>query len=138
MDEQIKKIIEAALNARTFAHAPYSRFTVGAALLTESGRIFKGCNIENASFGATNCAERTAVFSALAGGEKHFSAMAVAGGAADQPVTDFCPPCGICRQVLIEFCPPDFPIILVDGENRIRQLPLHQLLPLSFGKEQLR
>lgn len=120
-----------AARARERAYAPYSGYTVGAALLTEDGKVYEGVNIENASFGATNCAERTAMFSAVANGERKFAAIAVAGGRKGEQPSD-CTPCGICRQVLAEFCPPDFKVILLDGAHR-----LDELLPMSFTEGNL-
>lgn len=120
-----------AARARERAYAPYSGYTVGAALLTKDGKVYEGVNIENASFGATNCAERTALFSAVANGEREFAAIAVAGGRKGEQPSD-CTPCGICRQVLSEFCPPDFKVILLDGAHR-----LDELLPMSFTEGNL-
>lgn len=123
------ELISLALEARENSYSPYSGFKVGAALLTKSGKVYKGCNIENSAFSPTNCAERTAVFSAVADGEKDFSAIAIVGGADE--INDFCPPCGVCRQVLSEFCAPDFEIHLFNGEE-IKTYTLGELLPLSF------
>lgn len=120
-----------AVRARERAYAPYSGYAVGAALLTKDGKVYEGVNIENASFGATNCAERTAMFSAVAKGEREFAAIAVAGGRKGEKPSD-CTPCGICRQVLSEFCPPDFKVILLDGAHR-----LDELLPMAFTEEHL-
>lgn len=120
-----------AVRARERAYAPYSGYAVGAALLTKDGKVYEGVNIENASFGATNCAERTAIFSAVANGEREFEAIAVAGGRKGEQPSN-CTPCGICRQVLAEFCPPDFKVILLDGAHR-----LDELLPMSFTEENL-
>ena len=123
------ELVSLALEARENSYSPYSGFKVGAALLTKSGKVYKGCNIENSAFSPTNCAERTAVFSAVADGEKDFSAIAIVGGADE--INDFCPPCGVCRQVLSEFCAPDFEINLFNGEE-IKTYTLGELLPLSF------
>ncbi|MBR0443303.1 MAG: cytidine deaminase [Clostridia bacterium] len=120
-----------AAEIRERAYAPYSHYAVGAALLTKNGKVYTGVNIENASFGATNCAERTAVFSAVSNGEREFAAIAVAGGRMGEAPSD-CTPCGICRQVLAEFCPSDFKVILKDGAHR-----LDELLPMSFTEENL-
>lgn len=125
------ELFELAVQARERAYAPYSHYAVGAALLTGDGKVYLGVNVENASFGATNCAERTAVFSAVADGVRDFAAIAVAGGRAGEEASD-CTPCGICRQVLCEFCPPDFKVILKDGAHR-----LDELLPMSFTEESL-
>ena len=121
-----QELFALAVQARERAYAPYSGYAVGAALLTKDGKVYEGVNIENASFGATNCAERTAIFSAVAKGEREFAAIAVAGGRKGEQPSD-CTPCGICRQVLAEFCPPDFKVILLDGAHR-----LDELLPMSF------
>lgn len=126
-----RELFALAAKARERAYSPYSHYTVGAALLGKSGRVYLGVNVENASFGATNCAERTAVFSAVAAGEREFDAIAVAGGRAGEQNGN-CTPCGICRQVLAEFCKPDFKVVLHDGAHR-----LDELLPLSFTEEQL-
>lgn len=126
-----RELFALAAKARERAYSPYSHYTVGAALLGKSGRVYLGVNVENASFGATNCAERTAVFSAVANGERKFAAIAVAGGRKGEQPSD-CTPCGICRQVLSEFCPPDFKVILLDGAHR-----LDELLPMSFTEENL-
>ena len=123
-----------AIAARQRAYAPYSGYTVGAALLTADGRVYTGCNIENAAFSPTVCAERTAVFKAVSEGERCFSMLAVAGGKAGQPGGVF-PPCGVCRQVLAEFCPPDFPILLAMDGGAYTETTLTELLPLAFMPE---
>ena len=123
------ELVSLALQARENSYSPYSGFKVGAALLTKSGKVYKGCNIENGAFSPTNCAERTAVFTAVCDGQKDFSAIAVVGGADE--IKDFCPPCGVCRQVLSEFCDKDFEIYLFNGEE-IKTYTLGELLPLSF------
>ncbi|MBE6589271.1 MAG: cytidine deaminase [Ruminococcaceae bacterium] len=133
MDETM--LIKKAYEASERAYAPYSEFCVGAALLTASGRVFTGCNVENASYGATNCAERTALFKAVSEGERAFSAIAVVGrkrGGEEQ----LCPPCGICRQVLAEFCNKDFLILLTNGKETERYT-LEELLPHSFDRENI-
>ena len=133
-----KNLIENALDARKMAYAPYSNFAVGAALLTANGQIFQGCNIESASFSPTNCAERTAFFNAVSKGVKDFTAIAVVGGKTDAAVLDFCTPCGVCRQVMAEFCaPPAFQIIIAKSENEYFVKTLEELLPMSFGPERL-
>ena len=126
-----KELLDAARRARENAYAPYSHFKVGAALLASSGAVYLGCNIENASFGATICAERSAIASAIAGGSRDFSAIAIIGGA-ENAVTAPCTPCGICRQVLSEFCDPDFPVILENGDGTEKIVKLSELLPHSF------
>ena len=125
-------LIAIAQEAMTHAYAPYSGFRVGAALLCADGTVYRGCNIENASYGATNCAERTAIFQAVYAGHREFTALAVCGGK-DGIITDFCPPCGICRQVIREFCGPDFPVYLVGPAGQYQTRTLAQLLPDSFS-----
>lgn len=133
-----KELYEAAVRARKRAYAPYSGFLVGAALLTERGTVYSGGNIENAAYSPSNCAERTAFFQAVSEGERHFSAIAIAGGPADAGKLDFCPPCGVCRQVMQEFCDPEtFRIILGNHAGEIRSVRLKDLLPLGFGAMQL-
>jgi cytidine deaminase len=127
--EQRQQLIDAALRTRQQAYAPYSKFSVGAAILSEDGQIFAGCNVENVSFGLTNCAERTAIFAAVAAGHRQFAALAVAtdGGYS---------PCGACRQVLAEFS-DDLPILIVDArsEGHVNEVGLAELLPLRFTRE---
>lgn len=125
-------LIKKASSMLEFSYAPYSNFHVGAALLTKSGKIFTGCNIENATYGATNCAERTAFFKAISEGEKEFCAIAIVGGK-NGKIDDFCSPCGICRQVMAEFCSKDFKIILANSKNEIKTFSLEELLPESFS-----
>ena len=125
-------LIKKALEARERAYAPYSHFHVGAALLTEDGEIFLGANIENGSYGATICAERSAFCSAISSGKRNFSAIAIVGGKNDALISDFCPPCGICRQFMAEFCSPDLEIFLYDGKE-IKKTTLASLLPDSFN-----
>ena len=119
------------------SYAPYSHFHVGAALLDKNGKIWTGCNVENAAYGPSNCAERTAVFKAVSEGVKEFQAIAIAGGAENSDgkvvIQDFCPPCGVCRQVLSEFCSKDFKIILVNGKSETKEFTLGELLPESFS-----
>ncbi len=129
------ELIENAINARNAAYAPYSGFRVGAALAARDGRIFDGCNIENAAFSPTCCAERVAVFKAVSGGCKCFDAIAVVGGSGDKP-NGFTTPCGVCRQVLSEFCDNDFTVICTDG-NSYEKILLSDLLPGSFGADDL-
>ena len=130
-------LVKTAIEMTKRAYVPYSHFHVGAALLDKNGKVWTGCNIENATFGATNCAERTAIFKAVSEGVKDFEAIAVAGGPEDsdgKPVLeDFCPPCGICRQVLAEFCTRDFKIILANGKGEQKLFTLAELLPESFS-----
>lgn len=128
----METLIKKALEARENAYAPYSLFHVGAALLTEDGEIFLGANVENGSYGATICAERSAFCSALSVGKRKFSAIAIVGGKRDKEISDFCPPCGICRQFMAEFCPPDFDVFLYNGKE-IKKTTLGGLLPDAFA-----
>lgn len=130
---ETQELIRKALEVRQKAYAPYSGFMVGAALLCKDGRIFTGCNIENASYGATNCAERTAFFKAVSEGYREFTAIAIAGGRKEAQSLEYCAPCGICRQVMSEFCDPDaFLVILPRSEEDYKSYTLGQLLPLGF------
>ncbi|MDO4538374.1 MAG: cytidine deaminase [Coriobacteriales bacterium] len=132
------RLVELALEAREHAYAPYSHWTVGAALLCADGTVYQGCNIENAAYTPSNCAERTAFFKAVFDGQRHFEAMAVVGGPQGQPAPDYCAPCGVCRQVMMEFCDPEtFRIVLgrSDGERRVYLL--RELLPEAFGPSNL-
>ena len=131
------ELVHLAIEAREHAYAPYSGFAVGAALLTKNGKVYQGCNIENSSYGATNCAERTAFFTAVYQGEREFEAIAIVGGKAGEPIHELCTPCGICRQVMREFCKDDFKIILSKGDGTVLESTLTNLLPLSFSKEDL-
>ena len=135
MQEQYKALMTAAAGARKLSYAPYSNFCVGAALLARDGRIFTGCNVENAAYSPTNCAERTAVFKAVSEGVREFAAIAVVGGKRGE-ISPFCAPCGVCRQVLAEFCPPDFPVILGTPED-FRVYALNEILPLAFTAVEL-
>ncbi len=130
------ELIVLAAQARKMSYAPYSGFHVGAALLGKSGKVYTGCNVENAAYTPTNCAERTAVFKAVSEGEKEFSAIAIVGGKG-KDLADFCAPCGICRQVLAEFCDGNFPVVLGTPEN-YKAYTLAELLPFSFGKADLK
>ncbi len=123
-----------AENARKNAYAPYSGYTVGAALLLKTGTVVTGCNVENASFGATICAERAAIAAAIAGGNRDFCALAVVGGKANEPANTFFSPCGICRQTLREFCRDDFRILIGCGKE-IRTFRLGELLPARFAAD---
>ena len=127
-----EQLIELAKRAMMRAYAPYSGFFVGAALLTKGGKVYTGCNIENAAFSPTNCAERTAFFKAVSEGEREFTAIAVVGGKQGQ-IEGICPPCGVCRQVMQEFCEPDFPVHLCDKDGAVRTVLLKDLLPLGFN-----
>ncbi len=130
------ELMRLAEDARAFSYVPYSHFAVGAALLTKSGKVYTGCNIENASYTPTNCAERTAVFKAVSEGETDFAAIAVIGGPAGEKGR-FCAPCGVCRQVLREFCALDFRILL-GTTDEVQAYTLGDLLPTSFGPSDLK
>ena len=133
-----EELIQEAKKAREHAYAPYSHFQVGAALLTKTGKIYTGCNIENAAYTPTNCAERTAFFKAVSEGEREFEAIAIVGGGKDTEALEFCPPCGVCRQVMMEFCEPsEFQIILGRSKEEYKIYTLEELLPLGFGPAQL-
>ena len=127
-----EELVRQALAAMKFAYVPYSGFTVGAALLTKSGKVYLGCNIENAAYGPSNCAERTAIFKAVSEGEREFAAIAVVGGK-DGVAADIFPPCGVCRQVMQEFCAPNFMIYMGRGDDSYEAVPLEQLLPYGFN-----
>ncbi|MDD5866412.1 cytidine deaminase [Lachnospiraceae bacterium YH-ros2228] len=132
----MQKLAKMALNMRKMAYVPYSHHRVGAALLCKDGRIYTGCNIENAAYTPSNCAERTAFFKAVSEGEKDFVCIAIAGGLEDREELDYCPPCGVCRQVMREFCSPgEFDIILVKDMEHMKTMKLSELLPESFGPE---
>ena len=132
-----EELLKTAIEARENAYVPYSHFAVGAALLAKSGKVYRGCNVENAAYGPTNCAERTAFFTAVCAGEREFEALAICGGPAGKPVSELCAPCGICRQVIREFCPDDFPIILTTDGTKLYETTLAELLPLSFSADDL-
>ena len=132
-EREIQALIDTALSQRKFAYAPYSDFRVGAALLTDSGEIYTGCNIENSAYSPTNCAERTAVFKAVSEGERAFRAICIAGGQGEKEPSDFCPPCGVCRQVMAEFCNgEEFKIICAKSADEYRIFSLNELLPEMF------
>lgn len=133
----ITKMIELAIEQLRFSYTPYSGFKVGAALLTKSGKIYTGCNIENAAYTPTNCAERTAFFKAVSEGEREFQAICVVGGK-DGVLTDYAAPCGVCRQVMMEFCDPQqFQIILATAAGHYDVYTLQELLPQGFGPANL-
>lgn len=135
--EQIGKMIETAAAQLAFSYTPYSHYKVGAALLAKNGKIYTGCNIENAGLSATNCAERTAIFKAVSEGCQEFQAICIIGGP-DGVVTEYAPPCGVCRQVMMEFCDPGtFQIILAKDKEQYDIYTLKDLLPLGFGPENL-
>lgn len=140
-EEMRAALIRAAQEARKEAYAPYSHFAVGAALLCADGSIYRGCNIENAAYTPTNCAERTAVFKAVSEGKRKFTAIAVVGGkeGEERSGESWCSPCGVCRQVLMEFVnPAEFVIIMAKSEEEYRVTTLEELFPMGFGPANLR
>ena len=137
-NEQAKKLVKEAINARNFAYAPYSNFLVGAALLTKLGKIYTGCNIESSVYTPTCCAERTAFFKAVSEGERNFEAIAIVGGKVDEEIQKNCPPCGVCLQVMTAFCNPhEFEIILAKSLGNFEIFKLKDLLPIAFCNENL-
>ena len=129
----VEKLIDTAIEQLKFSYTPYSNFKVGAALLTKSGKIYTGCNIENASYTPTNCAERTAFFKAVSEGVRDFQSICIVGGK-DGKLTEYTAPCGVCRQVMMEFCnPKTFQIILAVDKERYEIYTLEELMPLGFG-----
>lgn len=134
-----KELIREAFLARENSYSPYSHFAVGAALETKEGKLYRGCNIENSSYGATNCAERTAFFKAVSEGERNFARIAIVGGYEEgNTVSGYAFPCGICRQVMMEFCDPESFIILVaKSEEDVKEYSLKELLPEGFGPKDL-
>lgn len=136
--DMIAHLIEEAIQARDASYSPYSNYQVGAALLTEGGEIFTGCNIENAAYSPTNCAERTAFFKAVSEGKRKFSAIAIVGGTKNEEITQYAYPCGVCRQVMMEFCDPQtFQIIVAKSKKEYEIKTLLQLLPDGFGAANL-
>lgn len=132
-----KELIRLALEARQMAYVPYSNYMVGAVLLTRQGKVYKGCNIENAAYTPTNCAERTAFFKAVSEGEREFDAIAIVGGYEGHP-TDYAYPCGVCRQVMMEFCNPEkFRVITAISEEQYLEQTLTEMLPHGFGPQNL-
>ena len=128
-----RELLTEAKKARLKSYAPYSKFQVGAALLTKDGKVYHGCNIENAAYTPTNCAERTAVFKAVSEGEREFRAIAVCGDA-----EEYLAPCGVCRQVLLEFTEPEkFVVLMAAKSGEYRKMTLAELLPASFSKSDL-
>lgn len=138
MDQKrIEEMIETAIGQLDFSYAPYSGFKVGAALLTKDGELYTGCNIENAAYTPTNCAERTAFFKAVSEGKREFQAICIVGGK-NGVLTEYAAPCGVCRQVMMEFCNPEtFQIILATGKEQYEVWLLKELLPLGFGPANL-
>lgn len=131
-----KKLVQMAFDAMKNAYAPYSNYKVGAALLSKSGKVYTGCNIENAAYGPTNCAERTAFFKAVSEGEREFSKIALVGGK-NGNVTNLFMPCGVCRQVMAEFCDESFEIIVALSEEDFKTFSLGSILPFGFSKKTL-
>lgn len=135
--DMINQLIDTAISQLEYSYTPYSNFKVGAALLGKNGRIYAGCNIENAGYTATNCAERTAFFKAVSEGVREFQAICVVGGK-EGILTEYTAPCGVCRQVMMEFCDPDtFQIILAVDKEHYQVYTLKELLPLGFGPSNL-
>lgn len=133
-----KMLIKEALKMRKMAYVPYSHFQVGAALLCADGKIYTGCNIENAAYTPSNCAERTAFFKAVSEGERGFTAIAITGGAETAEELEYCAPCGVCRQVMMEFCDYDnFKVILAKSEQEYQVYSLREILPMGFGPKNL-
>lgn len=133
-----KELVDLAKEARNHAYIPYSGYAVGAALLCKDGTVYQGCNIENAAFGPTICAERTAVFKAVYDGHRDFEAIAVVGGKGGEDITGLFPPCGVCRQVLREFCDLDFKLYLGKENDQFETVTLGDLLPYSFSKADMK
>lgn len=137
MDQKKREeLLKEAIEARKNAYVPYSHFMVGAAVLAKDGRIYRGCNIENAAFGSTMCGERTAFFKAVSEGQREFEAIAIVGGPEGGNLLPVCDPCGNCRQVMAEFCKGDFEIIFGSCEDDISVYTLEQLLPLRFDYDE--
>lgn len=129
---EIQKLIESSIGAKKFSYSPYSKFRVGAALLTDDDEIITGCNVENASYGLTICAERVAIFKAYSEGKRKFKAIAIA-----SDDKNFCPPCGACRQIIWELC-GDIDVILIDGNKNTKTFKASEFLPFPFGDENLK
>ena len=131
-----KQLIIDAVMAREKAYAPYSHYKVGACLLSKSGKKYLGCNVENAAYTPTNCAERTAFFKAISEGERGFEAIAIVGGKDGEPLSSNCTPCGVCRQVMLEFCHRDFKVILGTPDN-FKVYTLEEIMPYAFTPAEL-
>lgn len=132
-----EELVRLAIEAMAFAYTPYSGFRVGAALLTAEGKVYQGCNIENAAYTPTNCAERTAFFKAVSEGQREFDAICIVGGK-DGILSGYTAPCGVCRQVMMEFCDPEtFRVILAKDEKHWKDYRLQELLPMGFGPDNL-
>lgn len=135
----VQALIKAAFDAQKFSYSPYSNFQVGAALISKSGKVFTGCNIENAAYSPTNCAERTAFFKAISEGETEFEAIVIVGNIKGSKENHYCAPCGVCRQVMAEFCNKrDFKILLAKSVDDFKEYSLEELLPLGFTKDNLK
>lgn len=136
-EDTCQKLIREAIDSMKYAYTPYSHHKVGAALLTKDFHVYKGCNIENAAFTPTNCAERTAFFKAVSEGKKEFLAIAIVGGM-DGKLTNYCSPCGVCRQVMLEFCDPqNFYVILAKSETEYQVYTLDEVIPMGFRPSNL-
>ena len=140
MKVSYEQLIEKAIEERKVAYTPYSKYKVGAALLSSENKIIKGCNIENAAYGPTNCAERTAFFKAVSEGVKEFSAIAIVGGLENETdlFSGYAFPCGVCRQVMREFCDSEFEIVVARSTDDYKVYTLGELLPESFGPDNLK
>lgn len=135
--QENQKLLQMAKEARKNSYAPYSKFHVGACLQADTGECYTGCNVENASYSVTNCAERTAFFKAVSEGKKKFQRIAIVGGYEEETM-DFCPPCGVCLQVMMEFCNPEsFEIILENSDGEQKVILLKELLPMGFGPDHI-
>ena len=132
-----KELVKLAFEAMQNSYSPYSKCKVGAALLAKSGKVYLGCNVENSSFSPTNCAERTAFFSAICAGEREFTKIAIVGGK-DGQVTAMFMPCGVCRQVMSEFCDDDFEVVVAKGYDDFKSFTLKELLPYGFSKKNVK
>lgn len=132
-----RELVSLAIEAKNKSYSPYSKFKVGAALLAKNGKVYLGANIESAAYSPSNCAERTAFFAAVFAGEMEFEAIAVAGGFSDE-TADYCYPCGVCRQVMAEFCDADtFRIIVIKDEQNFKEYLLRDIFPFAFGPNDL-
>lgn len=129
--KKIEEMVQVATQQLQFSYAPYSHFKVGAVLLTKSGKLYTGCNIENSAYTPTNCAERTAFFKAVSEGEREFQAICIVGGKNGQ-ITNYTPPCGVCRQVMMEFCNPDTFQVILARQDEYKIFTLKELLPMGF------
>lgn len=135
--ELVQTMIDKAIDMLNYSYTPYSNFKVGAALLAKNGTIYGGCNIENAAYSPGNCAERTAIFKAVSEGVKEFDAIVIVGGK-NGVLTDLCAPCGVCRQVMMEFCnPKTFKVILAKSREEYKEFTLEEILPMGFGPSNL-